>query len=355
MGVAGLQFGGEFLPPLLAHRHVSKVGICDVDRRRMAMIGDRLGIGSRHERLEEMLASEDYDAICLFTPIPQHADQVVACMAAGKHVASAVPMATTVEDCRRIIAAVRAAGLNYMMMETSCANDEYFYVKYLHQQGRFGRIQFLRGRWHHNLENHPRYWLGLPPMHYVTHPVSPMLDLASRQAKKVCCFGSGVMRKELVDNYGNPYPVETAIFQLDGPDPLAMEVTSMVFHTAVEPKETFDLHGEKSSFTWGLYRGDEHALVELHPARPNGPKTSPRTVYRMRVPSARDRLPEELREFGGAYPHLVDEFVMSIVERRRPRIDEIAAARWTAPGLCAHQSAMADGEVMDIPSFDHEA
>jgi predicted dehydrogenase len=351
IGVAGLQFGAGFLPALQAHRQVEHVALCDVDSEQLARVAADRGLEETWTDTEAMIASDALDAICLFTPIPQHADQVVACMAAGKHVASAVPMATSIEDCRRILSAVRQAGLHYMMMETSCANDPYFYVKQLHEQGRFGRIQFLRGRWHHNLENHPKYWLGLPPMHYTTHPIGPMLDISGRQAKKVCCFGTGTMRQELVDNYGNPYPGETAIFQLTGDTPLAMEVTSMIFHTALEPKETFDLYGEKNSFTWATHRGDRHALTELHPARDGGPKTSPRTVYRMQVPSAVDRLSEELWPLASPQAHLVDEFVLSIVQQRRPRIDEIAAARFTAPGLCAHQSALAGGSPIEIPSF----
>ena len=48
---------------------------------------------------------------------------------------------------------------------------------------------------------------------------------------------------------------------------------------------------------------------------------------------------------------LVHEFVRSIIEDRRPRIDSVAAASWTAAGICAHQSALQDGEPLDIPDF----
>ena len=54
---------------------------------------------------------------------------------------------------------------------------------------------------------------------------------------------------------------------------------------------------------------------------------------------------------GGSHPHLVHEFVSSIVECRKPSIDEIKSADWTAAGICAHESAMKDGERVDIPTF----
>lgn len=54
---------------------------------------------------------------------------------------------------------------------------------------------------------------------------------------------------------------------------------------------------------------------------------------------------------GGSHPHLVHEFGRSIVEERAPAIDEIKAADWTAPGICAHQSALQDGAPVAVPTF----
>jgi len=48
----------------------------------------------------------------------------------------------------------------------------------------------------------------------------------------------------------------------------------------------------------------------------------------------------------------VHEFVRSIVEGRKPWIDEVMGANITAAGLCAHQSAMEDGKEIVVPTFD---
>jgi hypothetical protein len=53
----------------------------------------------------------------------------------------------------------------------------------------------------------------------------------------------------------------------------------------------------------------------------------------------------------GAHPHLIHEFVRSIVEHRSPWIDAKTAANWTAAGICAHQSAMKGGQTIIIPTF----
>ncbi len=53
----------------------------------------------------------------------------------------------------------------------------------------------------------------------------------------------------------------------------------------------------------------------------------------------------------GSHPHLVHEFIASIVEKRKPYINEDIGANITAAGICAHESAMKDGESIMIPSF----
>ena len=53
----------------------------------------------------------------------------------------------------------------------------------------------------------------------------------------------------------------------------------------------------------------------------------------------------------GSHPHLVHEFVRSIIEKRKSAIDSVKAAEWTAPGICAHLSAMKNGAQVDIPDF----
>jgi hypothetical protein len=54
----------------------------------------------------------------------------------------------------------------------------------------------------------------------------------------------------------------------------------------------------------------------------------------------------------GSHPHLVHEFVRSIIEKRASWIDAATAANWTAAGICAHEFAMADVRETAIPRFD---
>jgi len=49
---------------------------------------------------------------------------------------------------------------------------------------------------------------------------------------------------------------------------------------------------------------------------------------------------------------MTHEFVRAIVEGRESAVDAGTAANWTMTGVCAHESALKDGERIQIPQTD---
>ena len=370
--LAGLSFGAEFVPIFLHHPNVASLTICDSDPEVLQKIGDRFEVERRVPDLDAVLADDSIDAVHLVTPIPVHAEQTVAVLNAGKHCACTVPMATSIADLNAIVAAQRASGKNYMGMETAVYTRRFLHVQEMIKIGEIGRIQFLRGAHYQDMEYWPPYWMGLPPMHYATHAVSPVLALANTQAKAVHCFGSGVMRAELHEQYGNPFPVETAIFELNGDPPLAAEITRSLFHTARGYTESFNVYGEKATFEWEQIEEEPPVVFRMQPVVTHWGRGNDITTERLDVPDRQDLLPPEIARFtqrgvydetqahlsflqggghGGSHPHLVHEFVSSIIEERQPFPDALTTAAWTAAGICAHESAMKGGARVEIPQF----
>jgi predicted dehydrogenase len=279
---------------------------------------------------------------------------------AGKHVASTVPAATNVDECRQIVEAQRQSGKNYMMMETVVYSREFLFVRELYEKGELGRLQFLRGSHQQEMAGWPGYWEGLPPMHYATHCISPCLCLPGKLAESVVCHGSGSISKERTAKYGSPFAIETATIKLRDSN-LCCEVTRSLFETARQYRESFDVYADKVSFEWPQI---EHEPCVLHRAE---------KPERVEVPDYGHRLPEPIQRFtkegvydkddhqhlsfiqgsghGGSHPHLANEFVMSIVENRAPMPDAETSVNWTMAGICAHESAMKGGARVDIPKF----
>ena len=207
--------------------------------------GDRFGVKVRYTDYDALLADPNVDAVHINSPIADHAPQAIAALKAGKHVASTVPAATTIDECRQIVELQRRSGKVYMMMETVVYSREYLFVKELHDKGELGRIQFLRGSHQQDMEGWPGYWEGFPPMHYATHCVSPCLALLGKHAEHVVCHGSGRIDEALIPKYGSPFAIETATFKLRDSDVCA-EVTRSLFDTARQYRESFDAYGSKS-------------------------------------------------------------------------------------------------------------
>lgn len=143
--IVGLGFGGAFVPIWRDHPDVGEVGVCELDPKLCARVAAEYGISLIYPSLDEVLADETVDAVHLVTAIPDHAEQTVRVLDAGKHCACTVPMATTMEGIQAIRGAVERSGKKYMMMETTLYTYQYLYVKRLLESGELGRVQFLRG------------------------------------------------------------------------------------------------------------------------------------------------------------------------------------------------------------------
>lgn len=372
VAVVGLSFGGSFVPIYLDHPNINTLGVFDVNRELVNTFLEKYpGISKAYDSFESLLEDKSLEAVHLVTPIPLHADQTVRVLESGKHCACTVPMATSLEDIRRICDAVKKTGKNYMMMETTLYTYQFFYVKELIEIGKLGRIQFLRGSHYQDMVNWPDYWMGLPPMWYGTHAIGPMVALSGSRICRVNCFGSGVMEEGLHKQYGNPFPIESALFEFE--NGLKGEATRSLFETSRGYQEGLFVYGSKASFEWGLLDHEPPYLTTPGPLDPKR-RGRPYNTEKVEPPNYHRYLPEPIQKYTvgsnydatnpqeslkkgagaghhGSHPHLVNEFMMSVVEKRKPRIDHILGGNITAAGICAHESAMKNGEAVVVPTF----
>ncbi|MBK1879083.1 Gfo/Idh/MocA family protein [Pelagicoccus mobilis] len=365
IALAGLGFGAEFIPIYQAHPDVELVAVCQRNPESLENIRESFSIPKAYTSYDELLADPEIDAVHINTPIPDHAEQSIAALKAGKHVACTVPMATSIEDCERIVKLVEETGLKYMMMETVVYSREYLHLKHLRDSGELGKLQHLQASHQQDMDGWPNYWPGLPPMWYATHCVGPILALADSTAEYASCFGSGRIRDELVNQYGSPFAIESAHIKVANSD-LSARVIRSLFDTARQYRESIDVYGSKQSFEWSLIEGKAHVL---HTAK----RPEPEIPSEIEVPDYAHLLPEEIQPFtqkgvydleesshlsftqggghGGSHPHLAHEFVSAILEQRDPFPNAVQSANWTCTGLCSHESALQGGKIVKLPAF----
>lgn len=367
IGIVGLGFGSEFIPIYQRHPDAIMHSICQRNPEKLKQVGDAFKIDKRFTQFEDMLKDPELDAVHINSPIPDHAPMTLAALKAGKHVSCTVPMATSVEDCKKIVELVKQTGLKYMMAETVVYSREFLFVKELYEKGELGKIQYLQASHQQDMDGWPNYWPGLPPMHYATHCVGPCLALTRADAEYVSCFGSGTIRKELIGQYNSPFAVETAHVKFRDSDVTARVIRSL-FDTARQYRESFDVYGDKKSFEWPLIEGEDPVI---HTAK----KPEHEIATRVKVPDFAKLLPKEIQNFttkgvydaddhahlsfiqgaghGGSHPHLVHEFVSALVQGRDPYPNQIQAANWTCTGILAHESALRGGERMRLPEWTY--
>jgi predicted dehydrogenase len=363
--IVGLGFGAEFIPIYQRHPNAEMFAICQRSRESLDRIGDAFGIERRYTDYADLLKDPDVDFVHINTPIPDHAAMSIAALEAGKHVACTVPMATSVEDCRRIVELCDRTGLKYMMMETVVFSREFLFVQELLRRGDLGKLQFLQASHQQDMDGWPGYWPGLPPMHYATHCVGPVLGLPRKDAEYVSCFGSGTIRDEMIPIYGSPFAVETAHVKLRDSD-LSARIIRSLFDTARQYRESIDVYGSKQAFEWPLVEGEQ---AVLHTAK----KPEPEIPARVEVPDYAHLLPEPIQAFttkgvydldanehlsftqggghGGSHPHLIHEFLSALLEDREPWPNARQSANWTCVGILAHESAMEGGVRKDLPDW----
>ena len=121
-------------------------GIWDDDTRRGAE-ASRTYDASLRSDLDELL--DDCDAVCITSETARHADLVERAAAHGCHILCEKPIATTLEECDRIAAAVERAGVSFMQSYPKRFDLVNHELKRLVDEGTLGRITFMRVRHGH--------------------------------------------------------------------------------------------------------------------------------------------------------------------------------------------------------------
>ena len=389
LGVVGAgQFGSQFAHLFNLHPGTSAVYVADELPERAAEAVDRYGLAGVKGSFEELLAS-DVDAVAIFTQRWTHGPLVERALRAGKHVYSAVPMAVSEEEIAAIIQAVRDTGLVYMMGETSYYNPATVYARKQLAGGKFGRIFYAEGDYVHDMDlgfyeayqySGGERWketASYPPMLYPTHAVGGVLGAVPAHAVSVSCVGvkddrnDGVFDKD-VSMFGNDFSNATALFELNDGGVMRTNEMRRVGYPSHIRESRFRFFGTEASFeqlakvsVW-QDKQNVHDVSEQMETRPSIPLDDPSLAHV--APDLRDafvsglapvhdpgRLPEEFRGapngHEGSHHFLVDDFVTAVNNGSLPPVNAWLAARFTLPGIVAHQSALRNGERLPIHDF----
>jgi predicted dehydrogenase len=339
--------------------------VADLSAEARTLLMETCGCAKSYHSLDELLTDPKVEAVFLATPAPLYAQQSMQCLAAGKHVLSAVPAAMTLEECGQLAEAVKKSGLTYMMAETSYWQQLTISARRFYQEGEFGNLYYVESEYRHaGLEHlyfkgNERTWRhGMVPMLFPTHCTAHLVGVTGERLTDVMCLGWGDDHPIVKENhFNNPFWNETALFKTDRGNAMRVAVW---WRGAQTGGERARYYGDKMSF---YHSGPNHSAPCVVRSEPTQEKDSGGFVRSANKVEAfetvqwwkTDLLPPQLRHDSGhegSHCFITHEFVDSILKDRRPLVDVYAAIACTAPGIVAHQSALQGGVQLKIPAFD---
>ena len=95
-----------------------------------------------HRTLDALLKDPGIDLVDIVSPNHLHADMAVKALDAGKHVLLEKPMATTLADSERVVAAAERSGLHCGLVLQLRVSRQWARVRELIAEGALGRMRF---------------------------------------------------------------------------------------------------------------------------------------------------------------------------------------------------------------------
>jgi UDP-N-acetylglucosamine 3-dehydrogenase len=146
-GVIGLGwFGEHHVDALQQLPLVDLQAVCTRTEGRLKEIKDKYHVPKAYTDYRALLADKDIDMVTVVTHIKEHLQPTVDALAAGKHVFLEKPMADSIEDCDRIIAAAAKAGTCFMVGHICRFDTVYALAKEEIDAGNLGSIISMHAR-----------------------------------------------------------------------------------------------------------------------------------------------------------------------------------------------------------------
>ncbi len=336
VGYGVCRFGAAF--GFQDHPNVEVAAVSDLFPERCAELAKACRCEKTYPSLEEMVKDDTLEAIFLATDAPSHARHAILALEHGKHVACAVPATWgSLEEGAALYEAVKKSGKNYQMFETSAFHDDCYAMRTLYNAGKLGRIIYSEGEYYHYvdtpIDSYKGWRIACPPIWYPTHSTAYHVAVCGEHYTEVSCMGlpSVLADRASGDNqYKNKFGTQIALFRTSGGGMSRMLVS---LDSPGYGGEVGRVRGEKGSVIGTTYQGLED-ITGLELAKPPLPPTVDGGGH------------------GGSHGYLMDEFVTSILQERRPLIDIAWSLNMTVCGIVAHESALKDGELLKIPHFE---
>jgi len=186
-----------FLPGVEHTENSEVVALVTSDDLKAQRVGELYGIGQTYtyDEYDQMLQSGDVDAVYLATPNFDHVDLAVRTLNAGIHLLLEKPMAVSVAECERIIAASKNSGAKLMIAYRLHHEPGTLSALEVVRSHKLGKVRFFNSSFSQQVsgQNHRAkhgFWAG-PVTDMGPYPLNAVRNLFGAEPVEV--YASGVI------------------------------------------------------------------------------------------------------------------------------------------------------------------
>jgi len=149
LGVVGVGWVAQVihLPILMRLPEATVVAICDKDKARVRLVGEKFGIMHQYTDLDQMLAQNGLDAVVVCTSTDGHRDVTLAALKAGKDVLVEKPIARRYQEALDMAAAAREAKRKLMVGMNHRFRPDTMILKSFIEGKELGKVFYTRVGW----------------------------------------------------------------------------------------------------------------------------------------------------------------------------------------------------------------
>lgn len=147
IGVIGCGYWG---PNLIRNFQLLKEcnlkSVCDSDESRLAMVSVAYPGVETHTSFDIFLNDANLDAVVIAVPVKHHFEMAVRSLQAGKHTFIEKPMASSVDECKKLIELAGQRSLTLMVGHTFLYSPVVRKIKEIVDSGELGKIHYISSR-----------------------------------------------------------------------------------------------------------------------------------------------------------------------------------------------------------------
>ena len=149
LGIVGVGWIAQIihLPMLLKLPEADVVALCDTDKSKLRLVGEKYGVKRLYTEIQRMLENEDLHAVIVCTSTDAHKDATNAVLNAGKDVLVEKPIARRYSEAVEMAETAKATKRKVMVGMNHRFRPDIMILKSFIQGKELGKISYVRVAW----------------------------------------------------------------------------------------------------------------------------------------------------------------------------------------------------------------